>query len=102
MLVHRDLPGQWRLWFSPVHVHLLFVGWFFQFTNGVAYWLLPRRRTPARKTGYREDFAFLAIALLNLGLAHHLGGRLPAAVQAYEECLTVCQAIDLPLPTPTQ
>lgn len=36
-------------------------------------------------------------ALLNIGLAHHLSGRLPAAVQAYAECLLVCQAIDLPL-----
>lgn len=69
MLVDRKLPGQWRLWFTPGHGHMLFVGWFLQFAVGVAYWLLPRRKTEARPLGYNESLGFLAVALLNAGLA---------------------------------
>jgi hypothetical protein len=68
MLTDRALPGEWRLWLAPGHAHMLFVGWFVQFAIGVAYWLLPRRRTPARPLGYGERAAFLAVAALNLGL----------------------------------
>lgn len=69
MLTDRALPGQWRLWMAPSHAHMLFVGWFIQFVFGVAYWLLPRRRTPERPMGYPERTAYLAVAALNLGLA---------------------------------
>jgi len=60
MLTDRALPGQWVLWMAPSHAHILFVGWFLQFAVGVAYWLLPRKRTPARPLGYGERAAFIA------------------------------------------
>jgi len=68
MLTDRVLPGEWRLWMAPTHAHILFVGWFLQFAIGVAYWFLPRRRSPQRPLGYAERAAFLAIAALNAGL----------------------------------
>jgi hypothetical protein len=68
MLTDRALPGEWRLWLAPSHAHMLFVGWFLQFALGVAYWLLPRRRTPRQPLGYREDVALGAVLALNLGL----------------------------------
>jgi hypothetical protein len=69
MLVDRGLPGDWRLWMAPSHGHMLFVGWLVQFALGVAYWLLPRRRSPQRPLGYREAPAIVGAALLNTGLA---------------------------------
>jgi hypothetical protein len=68
ILTDRALPGQWRLWMAPTHAHILFVGWFLQFAVGVAYWLLPRRRSTERPLGYRERAAYLAFVALNLGL----------------------------------
>jgi hypothetical protein len=68
MLTDRALPGHWRLWMAPTHAHILFVGWFLQFAVGVAYWLLPRRRSTERPLGYRERAAYLAFVALNLGL----------------------------------
>lgn len=68
MLTDRALPGQWRLWMAPSHAHMLFVGWFLQFAVGVAYWLMPRRRSTERPLGYGERAAYLAVAALNLGL----------------------------------
>ena len=68
MLSDALVPGDWRLWFAPTHGHILFVGWFLQFAVGVAYWLLPRKRTPERPFGYHERPAFAAFALLNAGL----------------------------------
>jgi hypothetical protein len=75
MLIDRALPGQWRLWLAPGHAHMLFVGWFLQFAVGVAYWLLPRRRTPERPLGYGERAAFLAVIALNLGLLLRLAAE---------------------------
>jgi hypothetical protein len=69
MLTDRHLPGQWRLWLQPGHGHMLFVGWFLQFAVGVAYWLLPRKRSETRPLGYHERTAYIAVALLNGGLA---------------------------------
>jgi hypothetical protein len=69
MLTDRALPGQWVLWLAPSHAHMLFVGWFLQFVIGVAYWLLPRKRSPARPLGYQERAAYMAAGGLNLGLA---------------------------------
>jgi hypothetical protein len=68
MLTDRVVPGEWRLWGGPTHSHLLFVGWFVQFVVGIAYWLLPRRRSPDRPLGYREGAALLAAGALNVGL----------------------------------
>ena len=68
MLTDRALPGQWRLWMAPSHAHMLFVGWFLQFAIGVAYWLMPRRRSAERPLGYGERAALLAVIALNLGL----------------------------------
>ncbi|RIK40590.1 MAG: hypothetical protein DCC58_13655 [Chloroflexi bacterium] len=69
MLSDALVPGAWKLWFSPTHGHILFVGWFLQFAVGVGYWLLPRKRMPECPLGYREDVALAAYALLNAGLA---------------------------------
>ena len=69
MLTDRDMPGNWRLWMGPTHTHMLLVGWFFQFTLGVAYWLLPRKRSSTRPVGFNERLAFAALIFLNLGLA---------------------------------
>src|ERR687898_1455118 len=68
MLSDALVPGDWRLWFAPTHGHILFVGWFLQFAVGVAYWLLPRRRSTERPLGYGERSALLAVGALNLGL----------------------------------
>jgi hypothetical protein len=75
MLTDRALPGQWRLWLAPGHAHMLFVGWFLQFAIGVAYWLLPRRRTPEHPLGYRERLAFFAVLALNAGLLLRLAAE---------------------------
>jgi hypothetical protein len=69
MLTDQELPGNWRLWMGPTHTHMLLVGWFFQFTLGIAYWLLPRRRSTERPVGYDERLAFACLGCLNLGLA---------------------------------
>jgi hypothetical protein len=68
MLTDRVMPGEWRLWASPTHGHILFVGWFLQFALGVAFWLLPRRRTPRNPLGYDQRAALAAVIALNLGL----------------------------------
>lgn len=68
MLVDRGVPGHWRLWLLPTHGHMLFVGWFVQFALGIAYWLMPRKRTTDRPLGYRETPALAGAAALNLGL----------------------------------
>jgi hypothetical protein len=75
MLTDRELPGQWRLWLAPGHGHMLFVGWFLQFVIGVAYWLLPRKRSPSQPVGYVERPAYIAVAALNTGLIFRVGGE---------------------------
>jgi hypothetical protein len=69
MLTDESVPGNWRLWLQPTHAHVLFVGWFLLFALGIAYWLLPRKRTPDRPLGYDVSIAYLAVIALNLGLA---------------------------------
>lgn len=68
MMADSRIPGAWRVWMAPTHGHMLFVGWFLQFTLGIAFWLLPRTRTAERPLGYRERVAFTAVALLDTGL----------------------------------
>lgn len=68
LLVDRGIPGDWRMWMMPTHGHMLFVGWFVQFVIGIAYWLLPRKRSPELPVGYLERPAFVAMGLLNIGL----------------------------------
>ena len=68
MLLDDALPGALVAWLAPSHAHMLFVGWFLQFVIGVAYWLLPRKRTPAQPLGYDERLGMLATLALNAGL----------------------------------
>ncbi len=69
MLVDRAIPGDWRLWMAPSHGHMLFVGWLVQFALGIAYWLMPRKRSPKRPLGYHEGLAISGNVALNVGLA---------------------------------
>jgi hypothetical protein len=93
MMIDEALPGAWRVWLGPTHGHALFVGWFVQFAVGIAYWLLPRKRSPERPLGYDERLALLAVAMLNAGLlfrvvaepvqrAHHDGAWITPALGA--------------------
>lgn len=68
MLVDRVVPGAWRAWMAPSHGHMLFVGWFLQFALGIAFWLLPRKRSPDQPLGYNERLAWLGVGALNTGL----------------------------------
>jgi hypothetical protein len=68
MLLDGTLPGALAAWLAPSHAHMLFVGWFLQFALGVAYWLLPRKRTPVQPLGYNERLGMIAMLLLNVGL----------------------------------
>ena len=68
MLVDRAVPGAWRAWLAPSHGHMLFVGWFLQFALGIAYWLLPRKRSSDRPLGYDERLSWLGVGALNAGL----------------------------------
>lgn len=68
MLVDRAIPGDWRLWMAPSHGHMLFVGWLVQFALGIAYWLMPRKRSPERPLGYHEGLAIGGSVALNVGL----------------------------------
>ena len=68
MLLDGTLPGALAAWLAPSHAHMLFVGWFLQFVIGVAYWLLPRKRTTAQPLGYNERLGIAATLALNAGL----------------------------------
>ena len=68
MLVDRGVPGAWRAWFAPSHGHMLFVGWFLQFVVGIAFWLLPRKRSPDQPLGYNERLSWVGVGALNMGL----------------------------------
>ncbi len=75
MLLDGTLPGPLVAWFAPSHAHMLFVGWFLQFVIGVAYWLLPRKRTPAQPLGYDDRLGMLAMLALNAGLLLRIGAE---------------------------
>ena len=93
MLSDAFVPGDWRVWFAPTHGHILFVGWFLQFAVGIAYWLLPRKRTTARPLGYHEQGAFSAFALLNSGLLLRVIAEPPGRVGNGEELIDVALAV---------
>lgn len=57
--------GLWR--WLPVHFEVLLLGWFVQLVMGVAYWIFPRFGMSRAARG-REGLAWLALALLNLGI----------------------------------
>lgn len=75
MLVDRVFPGDWRLWLQPTHGHMLFVGWFVQFALGIAYWLLPRKRSPDLPIGYKETPAIVGAIMLNAGMVLRVIGE---------------------------
>ncbi len=75
MQVDRAVPGEWRAWLAPSHGHMLFIGWFLQFVLGIAYWLLPRKRSPALPLGYDERLAYGAVVMLNAGLVLRLASE---------------------------
>lgn len=75
MLNAQVLPADWRAAIAPTHGHMLFVGWLVQFALGVAYWLLPRQRTPERPRGYGERLAYAAVIALNIGLLMRVAGE---------------------------
>lgn len=88
MLVDRGIPGDWRLWMAPSHGHMLFVGWLVQFALGIAYWLLPRRRSTERPLGYWEGQALAAVIALNIGLMMRVTGE-PLERTGHENALTL-------------
>lgn len=75
MLVDRAVPGAWRAWLAPSHGHMLFVGWFLQFALGIAYWLLPRKRSSDRPLGYDERISWIGVGALNTGLMLRMLGE---------------------------
>lgn len=64
-------PGliRWR----PLHAELLTIGWTVQLAFGVAYWILPRFRSGPERG--REELAWVAFALVNLGVVMAGFGR---------------------------
>ena len=69
-------PPIWN--WLPVHIEFLLMGWIVQLTMGVAFWILPRFWQEPRRPN--EIFAYIAFALLNLGIglvvvATLLGGK---------------------------
>ena len=54
---------------------MLFVGWFFQFVIGIAFWLLPRKRSPERPLGYNERLSVMGVVALNVGLLFRIGSE---------------------------
>ena len=68
LLAGEGAGAGWGAAWGNVHAHVLFVGWFVQFAVGIAYWLLPRRKTAAQPLGYDERLALLACGLINVGL----------------------------------
>jgi hypothetical protein len=54
-------------------VHLLTVGWLLQLISGVAFWMFPRHPTAPPRGDARPGW--IALVLLNTGLALRLGGE---------------------------
>lgn len=68
LLIAEATGASWGSSWSVIHAHILFVGWFVQFAIGIAYWLLPRRKTPEKPYGYNETPAYIAYALINAAM----------------------------------
>jgi hypothetical protein len=68
LLIAEASGATWGSAYSVVHAHILFVGWFVQFAIGIAYWLLPRRKTPEKPLGYNTSLAYVAYSLANVGM----------------------------------
>jgi heme/copper-type cytochrome/quinol oxidase subunit 1 len=91
MLWNKGLPLHPALWsLLPAHIEFLLFGWTVQLILGMAFWILPRFNRPPRRG--REDLAWLAVILLNVGvffagfgpLAQGVGGILGFAGRAAE------------------
>jgi hypothetical protein len=75
LLFHKGVPlarEMWRL--LPLHIECLFIGWTAQLALGVAYWILPRFMSGARRGDERPVWA--AYALLNVGILATMGASL--------------------------
>jgi hypothetical protein len=68
LMAGKGLSANWGSAWGSIHAHVLFAGWFVQFAVGIAYWLLPRRKSADRPLGYDERLALLACGLINAGL----------------------------------
>jgi cbb3-type cytochrome oxidase subunit 1 len=88
LLADPGLPGGPARW-RPLHGELLLVGWTMQLAFGVAYWILPRFRE-GRERG-REELAWAAFALLNLGVLL-VGAGWPAPGRGAEAIAAVAYA----------
>lgn len=79
VLVTRGNGGyEFTAWLLPLHIELMLVGWAVQFAMGVAYWILPRRKTGGERgneTLAWGSFGLLNVAVLVAALAG--AGRLP-------------------------
>lgn len=75
LLIGEAIGATWGSAWGEVHAHILFVGWFVQFAIGIAYWLLPRRKTPEQPYGYNVNLAYAAYILINGGLALRILGE---------------------------
>jgi hypothetical protein len=60
--------ANWNYAWSATHGHIMFVGWFVQFAIGIAFWLLPRRKTATNQWGYNVRLVYIASGLVNSGL----------------------------------
>jgi hypothetical protein len=75
LLIGEAAGATWGNAWGEVHAHILFVGWFVQFAIGIAFWLLPRRKTPQRPYGYNERLGYTAYILINTGLVLRILGE---------------------------
>lgn len=57
-------PFIWIL--LPIHIEILFVGWFLQFILGVAYWIMPKYFS--NNSYGNENIIKISYILINLGL----------------------------------
>jgi cbb3-type cytochrome oxidase subunit 1 len=68
LMIGEAQGASWYGAWTVTHAHILFVGWFVQFAVGIAFWLLPRRKTPKQPFGYNERLGYLAYGLVNIGI----------------------------------
>ncbi|HEX7976929.1 MAG TPA: hypothetical protein VF498_21150 [Anaerolineales bacterium] len=71
MLWNKGLPfNPALLQVLPTHIDFLMFGWMVQLVMRVGFWILPRLRSSVRAAPRRgnETLAWLAVALLNLGV----------------------------------